>query len=70
MAEVRNESRMGGEFMIQDLNHMGEITQTTDKATRGGVRQSDQAQSVGRQQGGDDQSVNSQQGGARRRPIL
>lgn len=64
MAEVRNDvSRFGGEYMIQDRDHMSEITPATDKATRGKVRQSEQSQSEGRQQGGDDHSVASRQGG-------
>ena len=67
MTEVRNnQSRFGGQYMIQDSDHMSEIEQTTDKANRGGVRQSDQSQSGGRQQGGDDQSASTQQAGGRR----
>ena len=70
MAEDRNDaSRFGGQYMIQDRDHMSGISQETDKADRG-VRQSDQSQSGGRQQGGDDHGAASQQGGGRRRPIL
>jgi hypothetical protein len=61
MAEVRNnESRLGGEYMIQDRDHMSEINQATDNANRG-ARQSEQSQSDSRQQGGDD-DTNGQQG--------
>ena len=50
MAEERNkESRLGGQYMVQDRNHMGEIAQAPDKANRGRVRQSEQSQSGGRQ---------------------
>jgi len=66
MAEVRNnENRFGGEYMIQDRDHMSEISQTTDKANRGGVRQSEQSHAEGRQQGGD-QGAGRQQGGGQR----
>jgi hypothetical protein len=66
MAEVRNnQSQFGGEYMIQDRDHMSEIDQATDNAKHGGVRQSEQSQSSSRQQGGDD-SANRQQGGGRR----
>jgi hypothetical protein len=66
MAEDRNDqSRFGGEYMIQDRDHMSEISQVADKANRGGVRQVEQAQTDGRQQGGD-QSAGGQQGGGRR----
>jgi hypothetical protein len=62
MAEVRNnESRFGGEYMIQDRDHMSEINQATNEADRGGARQSEQSQSDSRQQGGDD-DANAQQG--------
>jgi hypothetical protein len=38
MAEVRNnEGRFGGQYMIQDRDHMSEIGQSADKANRGGV---------------------------------
>lgn len=55
--------------MIQDRDHMSEIQETKDKATRGGVRQSQQSQSEARQQGGDDQGAKSQ-GGGRRQGLL
>ncbi len=71
MAQVRNnQSRFGGQYMIQDRDHMSEIDQATDKANRGGVRQSEQSQSEGRQQGGDDQRADRQQGGGRRQSSL
>ena len=64
MAQVSNsEDRFGGEYMIQDRDHMSEIDQATDKANRGGVRQSDQSQSDTRQQGGEDRASKQQGGG-------
>jgi hypothetical protein len=67
MAEVRNdESRFGGQYMIQDRDHMSDIAQTSDKANRSGVRQSEQSQSESRQQGAGDDSAGRQQGGGRR----
>lgn len=59
MAQVgNNEDRFSGEYMIQDHDHMSEITLKNDKATRGGARQSEQSQDTGRQQGGDEPSAN------------
>ena len=53
MAQAGNsEDRFGGEYMIQDHDHMSEIGQSSDNANRG-VRQADQSQSDRRQQGGD-----------------
>ena len=66
MAEDRNsESRFGGQYMVQDRDHMSEIPQATDKATRGGTRQSEQSQAGARQQGGE-QNARGQQGGGQR----
>ena len=63
MAEVRNDAgRFGGEYMVQDSDHMSESGQTADNANHGGVRQSEQSQSEGRQQGGGDQNASRQQG--------
>ncbi len=65
MVEDRNnQSRFGGEYMIQDSDHMSEIPQSTDKANRG-VRQAEQSHSESRQQGGD-QGEGARQGGGRR----
>lgn len=65
MAEVsKNEGRFGGQYMIQDRDHMSDIGQSADKASRGGARQSEQSQSGSRQQGGDQ---NAAQQGERRR---
>ena len=61
-----NQSRFGGQYLIQDLNHMSEI-ETTHDTKRGGARQAEQAQSHGRQQGGDDEHASTQQGGERQR---
>jgi hypothetical protein len=63
MAEDRNnEGRFGGPYMVQDRDHMSEISPVTDKANRGGVGQSEQSQAGGRQQGSDDHSPGRQQG--------
>jgi len=68
MAQVgNNENRFGGEFMIQDSDHMSEIDQSADSANRGNVRQVEQSQTGARQQGSGDQNASSQQGGERRR---
>jgi hypothetical protein len=65
MSQVgNNEDRFGGEFMIQDHDHMADIGQGSGNAKRG--RQAEQGQSEGRQQGGDHSSA-SQQGGGRKR---
>jgi len=64
MAVDKNDSRFGGQYMIQDRDHMSDVSPTTENAPRG-VRQSDQSQSGSRQQGGD-QSANTQQGDRRR----
>ena len=70
MTEVRNnESRFGGQYMIQDRDHMSEIPQTSDKAGRSGVRQSEQSQSDARQQGSGDDSASRQQGDRRSRSL-
>jgi len=57
-----NENRFGGQYMIQDHDHMAEINQSSDKAKRGDVRQTEQSQSNGRQQGAGDQRSSRQQG--------
>jgi hypothetical protein len=58
MAEVQNSvDRFGGEFMIQDNDHLADIAQSGDTTQTGAKRanrQSDQSQSRSRQQGGDD----------------
>jgi hypothetical protein len=51
MAQAGN-NRVGGEFMVQDSDHMIDNTQPADQATRK-VRQVEQTQSAGRQQGSD-----------------
>jgi hypothetical protein len=62
MAEDRNEQgRFGGQYMVQDRDHMSDIAQVPDKANRDRVRQSDQSQTGGRQQGSD-RSASRQQG--------
>ncbi len=66
MAEDRNDqSRFGGQYMVQDRDHMSEISDAPDKSNRGVVRQPEQSQPVARQQGGND-SPTGQQGGGRR----
>ena len=67
MAQVgNNENRFGGEFMIQDRDHMSEIDQSKENAGRGKVRQSEQSQSKSWQHGADDNSAGRQQGDQRR----
>lgn len=67
MAEDRNsEARFGGQYMVQDRDHMSDISQVPDKATRGSVRQADQSQAGARQQGGDDNSAGRQRAEQRR----
>lgn len=65
MAQVNDQDRFGGPYMIQDRDHMSGIPETSEKANRGGARQSQQSQTEARQQGGDDQGANSQRGGRR-----
>jgi len=62
MAEV-NQNRFGGEWMVQDSDHMSGIPQAAEDASLFNARQADQAQSGGRQQGGNDQGAGRQQGG-------
>jgi len=66
MAEDQNENRFGGQYMVQDRDHMGEIPQVADKVNRGGVRQPEQSQAEGRQHGSGEHSASGQQGGGRR----
>ena len=51
MAQTGN-NRLGGQYMVQDRDHLSEIDQNTDQATRK-VEQVDQSQSETRQQGDD-----------------
>ena len=68
MAQVGNSAeRFGGEFMVQDSDHMSEINPVTEKAGRGNARQAEQSQAGARQQGNVDHGASSQQGGERRR---
>jgi hypothetical protein len=68
MSQAGNsENRFGGQYMIQDRDHMSEISQTTDEAKHGDVRQSEQSQQYGRQQGAGDRSASRQQGDGRSR---
>ena len=68
MAQVGNSAeRFGGEFMIQDSDHMSDIKPVTEKASRGNARQAEQSQAGARQQGSVDHGTSSQQGGERRR---
>jgi hypothetical protein len=71
MAQVQNnQSRFGGEYLIQDSDHMSGISERSNAAQVGAVRQSDQSQTGSRQQGGGDQHAGSQQGGERKRKLL
>ena len=66
MSQVgNNQDRFGGQYMVQDRNHMSEINQVTDKTNRGGVRQAEQSQSDGRQQGGNQSAGARQESGPR-----
>ncbi len=58
MSQVGNND--GGEFMVQDRDHMGDVSQSTDNAKRRGVRQAEQAQTGARQQGAGDENANRQ----------
>ena len=66
MAQVGNEDRFGGEFMIQDRDHMSGINPATGKAKTGNARQVDQSQADGGQQSGGDRDTSRQQGGEKR----
>jgi hypothetical protein len=66
MAQVRNEDRFGGEYMVQDSNHMSGINPATDNANQGNARQAQQSQTGNRQQGSQDNNAASQQGSDRR----
>jgi general stress protein YciG len=62
MAEEKREAeRQGGEYMIQDRDHMSETGQLGGQARHGGGRQSEQSQ------GGSGQGGSGQQGGERSR---
>ena len=66
MAEDRNEaSRFGGQYMVQDRDHMSEIAPVEDNANRGGVRQSEQSQTGSRQQGAERTARGQQSSGPR-----
>jgi hypothetical protein len=62
MAEVRNESRFSGPYMVQDRDHMSEIPAGPEEAGVGGSRQPEQSQSSSRQQGSVDQRSSREQG--------
>ncbi len=62
---AKNDNRFGGEYMIQDRDHMSEIA--NDGAQDNAARQSDQSQSQSGQQGGVDQFTDGQQGNERQR---
>ena len=66
MSQARNEDRFGGEFMVQDSNHLSGTNPTTDTANQGKARQAQQSQSGNRQQGSLDNDAASQQGSERR----
>jgi hypothetical protein len=67
MGQDRNQAdRLGGEYMIQDRDHMSKTGQMGDEASDRGGQQSDQSQGGSRQQG-DDQQSGRQQGGEQNR---
>lgn len=55
--EKRNAEQFGGEYMIQDRDHMNQMGGQT-----GGGRQSDQSQGDSRQQGGEQRRKAGEQG--------
>ena len=58
MTDVKkDDGRFGGEYLVQDSDHMSEIVQPSDKASRGSVRQSEQSAPASRQQGSGDNSA-------------
>jgi hypothetical protein len=61
-----NQDRFGGEYMIQDRDHMSEIGQSTDHAKRRGARQVEQSHSNDRQQGDGNDNASKRQGARRR----
>jgi len=66
MAEGKSEAeRQGGEYMIQDRDHMGDAGQMGGEAGRNRGRQSEQSQGGSRQQGSaqDQDGTSGQQGG-------
>jgi hypothetical protein len=68
MAQVGNsENSFGGEYMIQDHDHLSEVSKSTGSAQRGNARQAEQSQSGDRQQGSVDQNASTQHGGERQR---
>lgn len=68
MGQDRNQAdRLGGEYMIQDRDHMSETGQMGDEASDRGAQQSDQSQGGGSRQQGDDQQSGRQQGGEQKR---
>jgi hypothetical protein len=58
-----NQDRFGGEYMIQDRDHMSEIA---DNASRRGSRQVEQSHSSDRQQGDGNDNASKRQGARRR----
>ena len=68
MAEDKSEAgRLGGEYMVQDRDHMSEAGQMGGQASHGRGRQFEQSQSGSRQQGGGQQGDSGQQGGEQHR---
>jgi hypothetical protein len=56
-----NQDRFGGEYMIQDSDHMSGIAPSNDQADTGSNKQADQSQNDSRQQGGDRNSTGKKQ---------
>jgi hypothetical protein len=65
-ADRNNVSRLGGQYMVQDRDHVSEANELADTAKRGNIRQAEQSQSGGGQQGGGDHSASRKQGEQRR----
>jgi hypothetical protein len=67
MSQVgNNEDRFGGEYMIQDRDHMSEIGKESGKANRRPARQVEQSHSENRQQGDGNDAASRRQGARRR----
>jgi len=65
-ADRKDAETYGGEFMIQERDHMGDVAQIGGGAERS-ARQAQQSEGASRQQGGVRDSASGQQGGERNR---
>ncbi len=67
MADKNKADRLGGEYMIQDRDHMSEMGQMGGQANSGNPPQAEQSQGASRQHGGDQYGGSRQQGGEKHR---